>query len=218
MAGSAASSGSATTPNSAYYCLPEPSGVWAMVDDKQMPLTTEGWLDAGAGEAMPTAAGSVEEAVPATGSELAKVEEAASSVPDFGQYWGSRNMKNKPEGISPKTWSDGVSATPLPGWTEQTFWFCPRPSWQQKKLYLHPTATAADVKWVLQKDVQMGHSSFCLFGLDTQAKVSYDTQIFAASRTNPAPLQELFAVPTARPPLWLDCVYALARKKKSVVK
>ena len=115
---------------------------------------------------------------------------------DLGEGWGKRVKKNKPDGMSEKTWYSGVSHTEQPGWSKLVFMYAPKSAWKTAVRWVHATTTVADVKWELESEIQIPHNKFCCFGLNSQRKLPFTEELTSASSQNRDPLEKRVCVPT----------------------
>lgn len=186
----------ATEGKSTYLCLPDST---ALLHDIQMGLSR---LDLGG----PKVAHDSVEALPADDTEPKQSEEPGGTKRsanvevaddfDYGEGWGKRIKRNKPEGMSEKIWFSGVSEKEQPGWTKLTFMYAPKSTWKVAVRYVHPTTTVGDAKWNLQRVIGIPHNTFCCFGLNSQRKLPFTEELTSASAANWDPLEHRVCLPT----------------------
>ena len=73
--------------------------------------------------------------------------------------------------------------------------WAPPEAWTTTSVFVHPSATAGDVKHFLQDLTKIKHAQCTLVGADGQ-KIPYWVEVHACSKANPDPTETKVLVPT----------------------
>jgi len=111
------------------------------------------------------------------------------------------SKKRRTKANCPSDWNlddylNGVSYAPQPGCQQLKVRYCHPMAWQDRTVYVHPTATAADVKWFLEPTTMTKHHHCCLVGLESGAKTPWWVELCQVSKNNPKPLETRVLMPT----------------------
>ena len=130
-----------------------------------------------------------------------------------------RTAANCPDHLSPAIWEAGVDLNPWLGMHEMKVRWAPPESWRTTSVFVHPTATAGDVKHFLQDVTNIKHTQCTLVGADGH-KIPYWVEVHACSKANPDPTETKVLVPTVdRLPdsICTPCIFALLFRVSGIV-
>ena len=106
-----------------------------------------------------------------------------------------RTAGNCPGHLPSEVWKAGVDLNPWMGMHEMTVRWAPPEAWTTTSVFVHPSATAGDVKHFLQDLTKIKHTQCTLVGPDGQ-KIPYWVEVHACSEANPDPTEPKVLVPT----------------------
>lgn len=106
-----------------------------------------------------------------------------------------RTSANCPVHMAEEVWTAGVDWNQWIGMEPLTIRYAPPEAWEQVTVYVHPTATAGDVKWFLQQKTNTKHNCCTLVG-ESGVKVPWWSEILISSMDNPNPNETRVLVPS----------------------
>lgn len=112
-----------------------------------------------------------------------------------------QKKRRRTEDNCPPMWQlgfylDGCSFEPQTGSHALKIRYCHPMAWLDRTVYVHPTATSADVKWFMEKCTQTQHHKSCLIGMETGTKCPWFTELTTASWANQSPFEMRVLIPT----------------------
>ena len=122
-----------------------------------------------------------------------------------------RTAANCPDHLSPEIWEAGVDLKRWLGMHEMKVRWAPPESWRTTSVFVHPTATAGDVKHFLQDVTNIKHTQCTLVGAHGE-KIPYWVEVHSCSKVNPDPTETKVLIPTVdRLPdsICMPCIFAL---------
>lgn len=108
-----------------------------------------------------------------------------------------RTSNNRPDGLDLHEWKAGVTQCSRDGWRMQKVLWSPIESWRSKLVWVHPRATAGDLKSYMEDDSGFLGRHCCMMGQESQQKLDWHERVAGSRESGDYRLMEpLVLMPT----------------------